>query len=193
MPGRKPRRAKATVESPDPSIHDMRQGANLAGMSEQLGEKRLEEEEKKEGLTRYSKVTLKNGAGLMGIGEARNVEASLRDLLDRYPDHFRAFHAIVEGHGGEVSKELRGELKRWNLLQSDGSPNSVFKTVMIAGCRETPDGPAIVDPVELRTRDDVAPLQRFADQAEKQYSKRLTRLLRKLNEEDKDEGKGRLS
>jgi hypothetical protein len=183
------RRAKATAGSPDSSIHDTRKGMGPVRVSEE----RLGVEKKKEGLTRHSKVTLKNGAGLMDLGGARCLEDGLRDLLERYPEHFRAFHAIVEGRGEEVSKELQREMKRWGLLRSDGSPNPVFESVMVASYRETPDGPAIVDPVDLSTQDDVTALKRFDEQAEKQHSKGMTQLLRKLIAKDKDEGKGRPS
>jgi hypothetical protein len=151
----------------------------------------LQDEEKTKGAGDRLELPLKNGAGQMDVSWARIFQESLRHLLERHPEHFHALRALSEGRNEEVSKEHLRDLKRWDFVLKDGSPNPTFKAVMSAAYRETPDGSAIVDPVEVKTPENAAALQQFDTRAEKQYAKSLKRLLRRFLEDDMGEGKGR--
>lgn len=134
------------------------------------------------------KVPLKHG-GQMEIGWARAWESSLRRLLEDRPDHFRSLHALVEGRGGEVSLEHRRDLKRWSYLLKDGTVHPGIQAIMTAAVRQTPDGLAIVDPVNLNNREDAAVLKQFGEQLERRARTAPKRLLRRLfPERDKDDG-----
>ena len=132
MAERPGRRAKAEEPNSELSIRKRRQGRSPAKAPEQLREERLGEEEKKQDLSRTTRMPLKQGAGTMGVGGARLLQVSLRNLLERHRHLFRAFHAIVEGRGTEVSKEHRRDLKRWYFIRPDGSPNPAYKAVLTA-------------------------------------------------------------
>ena len=113
----------------------------------------------------------------------------MRRLLEDRPDHFRAVHALVEGRVEEVSAEHRRDLKQWHYVLKDGTVHPNIQAIMTAAVRQTPDGLAIVDPVDLGNCEDAAVVKQFDEQLERRARTAPRRLLRRLfPERDKDDG-----
>jgi hypothetical protein len=130
-------------------------------------------------------LPLKKDAGQMEVGWARRWEDGLRDLLENDPHLFRALEALVLGRPEEVSEQQFRELKESIYVLPDGSPHPDVKSIMTAACRQTPEGPAVVDPMDVRTPGEAAAVQHFDDQREKRRRRGVDRLRRRLSDEDK--------
>jgi hypothetical protein len=199
MPDRKLRRTEVTEDSPAVSSRTGRRigvpgagkGTRPAVAQEQIREERLEEKKDKPDPRIGPTLPLKKSVGQMEVGWARRWEEDLRSLLEKHPEHFRALLALVEGRGEEVSKTLRRDLRKWEYLLRDGSPHPDVQAIMTAAIRQTPDGPAIVDPVAINTPEDAASVQRFDEHREQRRRQGAERLLGRLLREDRDESEGR--
>jgi hypothetical protein len=154
-------------------------------------EERLGEKEDHPGPIVERDLPLKNGAGQMKVGTALVFSEGLRQLQERHPDQFRALWALVNGRSEEASTEQRRALRRLWYLKRDGSLNSNIKAIMLAAVRETPDGLCLVNPLDLRTPEDAAYVERFEQQREARGSQGPERLRRWLFGEDKGEDRGR--
>lgn len=198
MPARKRPHAEGTDQSASSSSHTLRTTAALQAAKrmcavagqEQLTEEHLTEKEKKQPAP---SLPLKNGAGEMDMNSARSWEEHVRDLMQRYPEHFRALIAVLDGHADELSKEHRRDLIRWSYLLRDGSPHPDIQAIMTAAYRQTPDGPCLVDPLDPKTPEDVTAMLRYDEHLEMLRQQGPERVLRDLRafKKDRDEGKGR--
>jgi hypothetical protein len=147
-------------------------------------EERLPEEEKPGGKSwrelRDTKMPLKNGGGEMEIGSARAWEEELRILLEREPEHYQALRALVEGRREEVSEQQLHDLLKWGFLARDRTPLPGVQAVIKAAHRETADGPALADPLDVRTTEAAELVQEHDDKYEKRKMKAAEHLVRKL-------------
>ena len=122
-------------------------------------------------------LRLKNGARV----EARLGRANYRSLctlLEREPELFRSLHAIADARVAEVSEQHVIRLKDIFYLRPDGTISPDVRDVLLAAYRETPDGPALVNPFQFISAEEV----RQEEQAEGDSWKRLRKWLR----EDED-------
>ena len=199
MPDRKPGLAEVTERIADVSSHngrwiempEARQGTRLVAAAYPLKEERLEEKEDKPDPRIGPTLPLKKGVGHMEAGWARAWEKHLRDLLEEYPEHFRALQALVEGCGGGVSKQQLRELREWGYLARDRSPLPDVQAIMMAAFRKTPDGPCLVDPIDVKTPEAAATVQRFDEQGDEGRRRGMDRLLRRLRDQDPEQGNDR--
>jgi hypothetical protein len=166
-------------------------GTRPAVAPEQLREERLKEAGKKDDPRIGPTLPLKRDAGQMEVGWARRWEDGLRDLLEKDPQLFRALEALVEGRPEGVSEQHFRDLRESIYLLPDGSPHPDVKAIMMAAYRQTPEGPAVVDPLDVRSPEDAATVQHFDDQREERRRRGADRLRRLLFDQDTDEGKGR--
>jgi hypothetical protein len=149
-------------------------------MPEQPREERLKEKEGEHDPRIGPTLPLKKGSGQLEMGWARRWEESLRDLLEKTPELFLALKALVEGRAEEVSEQQLSELKDSIYLLPGGSPHPEVKVVMTAACQQTPEGPAIVDSLDVRTPEVATSVQRFDDQREERRRRGIDRLRRAL-------------
>ena len=72
-------------------------------------------------------------------------------LLERYPEHHRILQALVEGHREGANEQHIRDLQGGLFLDQDGMPRPDVQAVKKAAHRYTLDGPALVDPLAVRT------------------------------------------
>ena len=146
----------------------------------------LEEEEQ------VPKLPLKNGGGLMDVEVANAAVISLRRLLDENPHEFQALVALVDGRKVQVSATSIEFLRNHYFLAEDGSPLPVIAKVLHAAYRpDTPDGPCIVDPLDLHGPQDVALVQSVEEAREKRAREGPGQLLREILRKKDDKGPSR--
>jgi hypothetical protein len=141
----------------------------------------------------WAKLPLKKDIGGVEMAMARFWEKELRGLLETDPEHFQALRALVEGRPAEVSKQQLRFLREELFLAPDHTPLPDVQAVMTAALRDTPDGPAIVDPFDVKRTEDAATLRRAEEeQAEfkRKMSKRILRDIKRLRD-DQDKGRSR--
>ena len=138
---------------------------------------------------RNTRVPLKNG-GDMEFGWARAWEKQLRNLLERHPDHYRTLQALVEGRREEANEQHIRDLQKGPFLDLDGMPWPGVQAVMKAAHRETPDGPTLVNPLEVRTTEAADLVQEFDEQRAKRHREGAERLLGKLLDPGRDQDDG---
>jgi hypothetical protein len=202
MPDRPPGPGKMTEETARVPSHPARRlrgasGVEVAesGKISRLREERVQEDEKEKKPAHRQELPLKKGGDRLEMVDARAWEEMLRRLLEREPERFQALRAIVEGRPDEASPQHRRDLRSRGYLSRDGSPHPRVKTVLAAALRDTPDGPAIVDPFDVRSTEDAAALRQADDQLaafKRKMEKRVLRDMKRLkDEDDKDKGVGR--
>jgi hypothetical protein len=135
-------------------------------------------------------LPLKNTGEQIEVIEARLWENKIRKLLEQDPGHFQALVSLVEGRPDEVSKEQVRDLRKWLFLARDGSPLPGAKAIIQAAYRKTPDGPAVVDPLDVRTAEEIETFLRAEKQLKKREERGLDRIIRKLSGEDKENNEG---
>ena len=155
-----------------------------------ITEEPVQEDEKEERPAHRAELPLKRDAGRMEMVIARGIARDLRELLERDPGHFQALQAIVEGRPEEASPQQRHELEEWSLLLPDGSPRPNVKVILAAALRNTPDGPAIIDPVTANCPEEAATLRRADEELEEISRKGYGRLWRQLSDHEEDLGQG---
>lgn len=190
-----------TEENAPVSSHPARsiRGASGVGVAEsgkmnQLRKKRVPEDEKRKKPAHWAELPLKKGIDGVEMAMARFWEKELRGLLETDRTHFDALRALVEGRPEEVSKQQLHFLTEELFLAPDHIPLPDVQAVMTAALRDTPDGPAIVDPFDVRSSKDAAALK----QAEKEQTefvkgsrKNLLRDIKRLRDDKgKEPGRG---
>jgi hypothetical protein len=160
-------------------------------MADRLREDRLAEEEKRRPFDDGPEMPLKNGGGSMQLGVALDWAEALRSLLEKDPEHFRALWALVDGRKSEVSEQQTLDLKRQFFLGQDDNPLPSVRAVMTAAVRDTPDGPCLVDPLEVRSDEDAAAVQRYEEELARRRQKGADYLRRKLFGDESGNDRGR--
>ena len=146
----------------------------------------LTEEEKR------PKLPLKKAGALMDVELASLVVMQLRRLLEEHPREFQALVALADGRTEEVSRTTITMLHKDRYVRRDGSLLPVIAEVLRAAYRPaTPDGPCVVDALDLRGAEDAATVERVEKKRETRARKGPRRLLRDLSREDGDEDRGR--
>jgi hypothetical protein len=135
------------------------------------------------------KLPLKKSGKLMDVELAIMHVIELRRLLESYPSEFQALVALSEGRREGVSRATITLLRKCGFVRKDGSPLPGVAEVIEAAYRpETPDGPCIVDALDVKTEEHAAIMERIEAKREKRAGKGLERLLREfLRLEDDDE------
>jgi hypothetical protein len=151
----------------------------------------VHEDQKKNKAAYRAELPLKRGAGRIEMRAAEEWERELRDLLERDPEHFAALRALVEGRPEEVTREQRRLLRKWDFLGRDLAPLPNVKAVMMAAVRDTPDGTALVFPLDLASPVDAIAHKRAEDELAQGFDAGMQRLVREVSREDEDQGKGR--
>jgi hypothetical protein len=151
----------------------------------------VHEDEKKKKPAYRAELPLKRGAGRIEMRDAQGWERELRDLLEHHPEHFKALRALVEGRPEEVTKEQRRLLRKWDLLGRNLAPLPDVQAVMMAAVRDTPDGTALVFPLDLASPVDAATHEQGKDELDKGVDARMQRVTRDMFRDDEDHGKGR--
>lgn len=136
------------------------------------------------------RMLLKKSGEKVEVRWAQMWEARVRKLLEKHPWHFQTLHRLVEGDKENVSKRQLKELREWGYLAPDYSPLPGVQAVMHAAFRLTPDGPCIVDPLDVKTSEDMAIMQRVDDQLGAIRAKGLEHLYRRLADKNEEEDKG---
>ena len=121
---------------------------------------------------------------------ARLWQENLEGLLEKHPDVFQTLRDLVEGRTENIDPQHRHMLEEWNYLAKDGTPLPSVKAILPAIYRESPDGPCIVEPFEVKTQEVSTAVQRMDERREGRQRQGAGRLLRKLSGLDDDEGKG---
>ena len=131
----------------------------------------------KEGLLTEGKdervLRLKNGAQIEADWGNANYFA-LQGLLEQEPE---AFHSLLEVARGGLRAIPEGHLsvlRNALLLRPDGTVTPGTRDVLLSAYRETPDGPALVNPFQFTSEEEV----RREEQAEKNELDRVRRWLR---------------
>jgi hypothetical protein len=161
-----------------------------------------EEGEKKQSRPQFP---LKRSGEPREVAGIRFWEESVRELLEQHPAHFEAFRLLVEGRKEEVSEQHIRDLRSWLFLARDRSVLPGPRAIIESCYRETPDGPCIVDPFDVKSPADAAQLQAAEEinakvraattdkvwraLHDKKARKELKREL--LGDEDNDKGKDR--
>jgi len=161
-----------------------------AGASNPLTEERLQEEEKKPRRKR-PELPLKKSGERREVRSTRSWEDVVRRLSEKQPEHFQTLRSLVEGHSEGVSTDHVRDLTKWSYLKQDGSVQPAIRDIIETAYRETPDGPCIVDPFDVKNPADAATLQRADEQRAARHEKGLGRLILHLFDEDKGKGKDR--
>jgi hypothetical protein len=164
-------------------------GAGMAesGKMNRVRKKRVSEDDKEKKPAHRAELPLKKGGGRIEMVNAHATERELRHLLERDPEHFRALRALVEGRPAEVSKEHLRDLRKWAFVMRDGSIRPAVKAIMTAAVRDTPDGPALVYPLDLSNPEDAATAARVEkefDKAGRDMPKRIWRDIKRLKDDD---------
>jgi hypothetical protein len=150
---------------------------------------------------------LKRSGEPSDVGYTRIWEQSVRKLLEEDPAHFQSLRSLVAGRIEEVSEQHIRDLGRWLFLARDRSVLPGPRAIIEACYRETPDGPCIVDPFDVKTHADAAQLREAEENnarareetteklrralIDEKAHKRLRRELRRDDDEVKDKGKDR--
>jgi hypothetical protein len=140
-------------------------------------EERLQEKDNKRDSRAGPDLPLKNDSGQMELGSARIWEEHVRNLLESHPEHYQALRALIEGRGEAVSEQHLRDLRKWHYLDRDRTPLPHIHAIMKAAARDTPDGPCLVDPFDLRTPESAETIQSLTGEHRRRG---LDRLLRKL-------------
>jgi hypothetical protein len=176
-----------TDDTDSPRQANVFDGEVRAGTSGDVEIKRLKEEpvtdedEQTKG-ARWTELPLKKGAGRMEIVIARAFAEDLGDLLERNPEHFAALRAIVEGRSADATDAHKRDLTKWCYLMPDGSPRDHVKLLVAAAVRDTPEGPVVVDPVDITRPEDAAVLRQAAQEMKKVAKKGWAYLERQVFE-----------
>ncbi len=136
------------------------------------------------------KMPLKNSGISQEIWETRSDERHLRELLEERPDLFQALRSLVDGQSEGVTDHQRRELRRKLVVASDYSPLPWVKPILDAAFRQTPDGPCLVDPLDVRTPDEAARLEQVDTLLKQQRRERLVRIFKGQELEDDEKGTG---
>jgi hypothetical protein len=139
--------------------------------------------------TGYPSAPLKNGAGEMDLGMARFWEEKLRELLEQHPKHFHKLRALAEGQNPEIDTRTLSRLRRWGYLTQDLSPLPGVLQVLKASVRDSADGVCVVDPLELKTPEDVITARVATARLDHSQEAGLRRLGRKLFDDDGTRGR----
>lgn len=161
-----------------------------AGASNPLTEERLQEEEKKPKRNR-PELPLKKSGERRDVGETRDWEEDVRELLEKHPVHFRALVSLVKGRKEDVTEQQIRDLRNWLYLARDRTVLPGVRDIIETAYRETLDGPCIVDPFDLKNPDDASTLQRADEQRAEIQKGGAERLRRAIFGRDKDEDKDR--
>jgi hypothetical protein len=140
------------------------------------------------------KLPLKQVGKLTDVELAQWIVRDLRRLLEEKPREFQTLVALVEGRKEGVSRASIIHLRNKMFLAKDGSPLPAVADVVRAAYRPaTPDGPCVVDALDLQTPHDVAVAEAVEDKREKRVRKGrgLQRLLRDMSRDDQDTGPSR--
>jgi hypothetical protein len=95
---------------------------------------------------------------------------------------------LVERRPEEVTEQQSRDLRKWGFLARDRSPLPGARAIIEAAYRETPEGPVIVDPIDVSNPEHAATLQRAEDQLERIRKGGLDRLIRRLKDDDREQG-----
>ena len=124
---------------------------------------------------------LKNTGEASEISEARRDAEHIRRLSEADPGLFRALQDLVEGRDRDVSRQQRRALREeWLLLGRDLAPHPWVTSIMKAALRRVPDGPCVVDPLDVRTAEDAAHIQRVENEARRRSEEWMVRCYKKL-------------
>ncbi len=138
------------------------------------------------------KLPLKRTGGLIDVGLASAAVTHLRRLLEEHPREFQALVAVADGRQEEVSRATLAMLHKAGYVRKDGSPLPVVAEVLLAAYRpDTPDGPCVVDALDLGGSEDAATVARLEKKREDRARKGPRRLLRDLSRQEGDEDRGR--
>jgi hypothetical protein len=147
--------------------------------------------EKKDDLTPpRDRMPLKKSGVQKEIAWTRRFEKHIRKLSEKRPDQFQVLHRLLEGDIEDVTEKQFGELRLAGYLAPDNSPLPWVKDIMTAALRRAGDGLCIVDPLDVRTPEEVATVQRVDEQLEAIHAKRLEYLHRRLTDKNEEEDKG---
>ncbi len=151
-----------------------------------LLEERLKKKDDKSRTRAGPRLPLKNDSGSMELGWVRNWEEHVRELLERNRELYLALQALVEGHPEQVTEQQLRDLREEGYLARDLKPLPGVQAIIQAAARETPDGPCVVDPLDVRTEDTAKAVQKFDQQSEVRRERRMARIARRLLDEDED-------
>jgi hypothetical protein len=135
------------------------------------------------------KLPLKKVGHLTDVELAQSIVRDLRELLEEKPREFEVLVGLVEGRKENVSRATIVYLRDKLLLAKDGSPLPAVAEVLRAAYRPaTPDGPCVVDALDLQTTHDAAVAEAVEQKREKrvQGGRGLRRLLRDMSHDDQD-------
>ena len=132
------------------------------------------------------RMSLKKRGETMEIRWAQFWAEHVRNLLEKHPAHFQALHRLVEGGKEGVSERQFSELREWGYLTSDRSPLPGVKALIDSAFRQTPDGSCIVDPLDVKTADDLTTIKRVEARLAEIGIERFRRL---LSDDQKEEEK----
>jgi hypothetical protein len=183
-----PKRPRTAKTEPAEWNRDLRSGSPIRPEKSpvQLREELLTKKEERR------KLPLKRTGKLMDVGLASAAVAHLRMLLEEHPSEFQALIALTEGRTAGISPATITMLHESGYIQVDGSPLPVVAEALQAAYRSaTPDGPCIVDALDLKTEEDAAMVARFEERREKGVQKKLDRLLQDLLREPDDDDRSR--
>jgi len=108
----------------------------------------------------------------------------LRRFMEACPQEFQALVSLTEGRKEGIGRTTMTILRKCGYVRRDGSPVPYFADLLKAAYRPaTPDGPCLVDPLDLRSSQDVA-LVENAERQTAEDAKRLIDRLRKFREND---------
>jgi hypothetical protein len=158
-----------------------------SGKMNRVRKKRVSKDDKGKKPAYRAELPLKKDGGRIEMANAHATERELRDLLERDPEHFRALRALVEGRPEEVSREHLRDLRKWAFVMRDGSIRPAVKAIMTAAVRDTPDGPALVYPLDLSNPEDAATaasVEMEFDKAERDLPKRIRQAIKRLKDDD---------
>jgi len=135
-------------------------------------------------------LPLKSGARWT-IKIAKGWEDILRNLLEDHPDHFRALVSLIQGRPEAVTEQQFRDLRKWGYLARDRSPLPGARAIIEAAYRETPDGPALVESLDVRTPADAALYTRAEEQLDRLRATALDRAIRDLDNDQPEKRGGR--
>ncbi len=136
-------------------------------------------------------MPLKRSGERRELGTTRFWEDYVRRLLEQHPAHFRALVSLVKGNTEDVTEQRTEDLKEWLFLEVDRTVKPGARDIIETAYRETPDGPTIVDPFDVRNTADAATLQRANEERVERQKGGAERLRRAIFGRDNDKDKHR--
>jgi hypothetical protein len=109
-------------------------------------------------------LRLKNGARVDAT-LGRGGYLALRGLLAREPELFRSLLAVARSEPVAIPERHDARLRAARFLRPDGTIVPSIRDVLLSAYRETPDGPALVNPFQFASEEEVREEERADDAA----------------------------